>query len=549
MNKQIKYNEKARKKLLKGVEKLSNAVVSTLGPFGRNVIIEKNGELPSSTKDGVTVAKSISLEDPIENMGAEIVKQAAIKSATIAGDGTTTTTLLAYAIISEGISKVEKGANATEIKKEIDAAVKEVIGELKRTSEDISSTEQLQQIANISSNNDENAGKLISTALDKVGKEGVVSIEESKTGETYLETVEGMQFDRGYKSPYFVTNNNSMQAVLEEPYILICDSSITNEKDLIPILEGISQTDKSLLIVAEDIDGGALAVLLVNKVRANLKVCAVKAPDYGERRALLLEDMATLTGGTVISKSKGMKLDKVTTNMLGKANRVVVSKEKTTIIDGKGDQADILKRAEEIKNQIDNATSMFEKEKLQERLAKLTSGVAIVYVGGNNEIEIKEYKDRMEDALFATKAAVEEGILPGGGVALFHAREVLKNNKTVGAQIVYRALERPFTQILENAGISWVRPRPWSKSPLRKIKEELMKHPNKNAGYHLNPKDEKPGFRDFKNYGIIDPTKVVRLALENAASVAGTILTTEAVVYSKIDPNKTTNNDPTYNME
>ncbi len=546
MNKQVEYNEEARKKLLAGVEKLSNAVVSTLGPFGRNVIIEKNGELPSSTKDGVTVAKSISLEDPIENMGAEIVKQAAIKSATIAGDGTTTTTLLAHALISEGMSKVEKGANATEIKKEIDIAVKQVVGELKRISKDISSTEQLQQIANISSNNDENAGKLISTALDKVGKEGVVSIEESKTGETYLETVEGMQFDRGYKSPYFVTNNNSMQAVLEEPYILVCDSSITNEKDLIPILENISQTDKSLLIVAEDIDGGALAMLLVNKVRVGLKVCAVKAPDYGERRALLLEDMATLTGGTVISKSKGIKLDKVTMNMLGKANRVVVSKEKTTIIDGKGDSADILKRAEEIKEQLDKATSMFEKEKLQERLAKLTSGVAVVYVGGNNEIEIKEYKDRMEDALFATKAAVEEGILPGGGVALFHAREVLKTNKTTGAQIVYRALEKPFVQILKNAGIE---DKNFFNKPLSKIVNQLKNHTNKNAGYHLNPEGEKPGFRDFKGYGIIDPTKVVRLALENAASVAGIILTTEAVVYVKPDKSKKDNDDPTYNME
>ena len=524
MSKQIEFNNESRKKLLNGVEKLSNAVVSTLGPFGRNVIIEKNGELPQSTKDGVTVAKSITLEDPIENIGAEIVKQAAIKSANDAGDGTTTTTLLAHSLISEGLSKVDKGANATEIKKEIDSAVREVVEELKKMSTEVSSQEQLKQVATISANNDEDAGKLVSTALEKVGRDGVVSIEESKTGETKLETVEGMQFDRGYKSPYFVTNNNNMTAVLEDPYILIYDGNITTAKDMVPVLEGISQKNESLLIVAQDIDGEALALLLVNKIRAGLKVCAVKAPDFGDRRTLLLEDMAVLTGGTVISKEKGFKLEKTTSNQLGRATRVVVTKDKTTIIDGKGEQDAIFTRAQEIKEQIDKAESNFQKENLQNRLAKLTSGVAIIHVGGNNEIEMKEYKDRVEDALFATKAAIEQGILPGGGVALFKAREVLKNNKSVGSQIVYRALAKPFSQILTNAG----------KDDVSYYVYALDSKNDPWTGYDLKTES----WVNMKEQGIIDPTRVVRLALENAASVAGTILTTEAVIYSKKEDKK-----------
>ncbi len=527
MNKQIEFNTEARKKLLKGVTKLSDAVVSTLGPFGRNVIFkDQNGEL-RSTKDGVSVAKSISLEDPIEDMGAEIVKQAAIKSATIAGDGTTTTTLLAHALISEGLDKVEKGANATEIKREIDAAVKLVVGELKRLSEDVTSQEQLTQIANISSNNDEMTGKLISTALEKVGREGVVTIEESKTGETYLETVEGMQFDRGYKSPYFVTDNTSMQAILDEPNILIYEGVITDGKDIVPILENVSQKNESLLIVAEDIDGQALATLIVNKMRGTIKVAAVKAPDFGERRTLVLEDLATLTGATVISKNKGMKLDKIANigDLLGKAGRVTVSKDKTTIIDGKGDSVKILERAEEIKKQIEKpGISMFEMEKLQERLAKLTSGVAVIYVGGSNEIELKEYKDRVEDALFATKAAIEEGILPGGGVALFHARNVLKDKTDVGSKIVYKALSKPFKQILINAG----------KEEIERFTYTLSAQTSPWIGYDLKT----TSFLNFKTAGIIDPTKVVRLALENASAVAGTILITDCVIYHKPDPKK-----------
>ncbi len=527
MNKQIEFNNEARKKLLSGITKLTNAVIATLGPSGRNVIIEKNGELPSSTKDGVTVAKSITLEDPIENIGAEIVKQAAIKSATQAGDGTTTTTLLAHSMISEGLNRLDKGINAVQIKREIDEAVKLVVGELKQTSSKISSQDQLKQIATISSNNDERTGTLISDAIDKVGREGVVSIEESKTGETYLETVEGMQFDRGYKSPYFVTNNNTMQGVLENSYILIYDGRITSAKEIIPLLEGISQEDASLLIIAEDIEGEALATLLVNKTRGSLKTIAVKAPDFAERRTLILEDIAILTGGIVVSKDKGLALGKVGKEVLGKATRVVVSKEKTTIIDGKGSQEKIEKHATELKNQLDNAQSLFEKENLQNRLAKLVSGIAVVYVGGINDIEIKEYKDRVEDALFATKAAIEEGILPGGGVALYNARKILKDqiDNKIGYKIVYEALRKPFVQILTNAG----------KENVYEYEHALTSLPT-NGWMGFNLKNDE--WIDMKKSGIIDPTKVVRLALENAAAVAGTILITEAVVYSKLEDKK-----------
>lgn len=525
MNKQIEFNSEARKKLLAGVEKLSNAVVSTLGPFGRNVIIEKNGELPQSTKDGVTVARSISLEDPIENMGAEIVKQAAIKSATQAGDGTTTTTLLAHALISEGMRMIDKGTNATEVKKQIDNAVKTVVASLKSLSQEVTSQDQLEQVATISSNNDEKTGKLVATALEKVGKDGVVSVEESKTGETYLETVEGMQFDRGYKSPFFVTNNSIMQAVLEDPYILIYDGRITTIKELLPILNGVSQENKPLLIVAEDIDGEALSTLLVNKLNGVLKVCAVKAPDFGDRKTILLDDMAILTGGTLISKNKGLTLDKTTIHHLGRAGKVSVSKEKTTIIDGKGKIEDIEKRAGEIKDQLDKAQSLFEKEILQNRLAKLTSGVAIIYVGGANEIELKEYKDRVEDALFATKAAIEEGILPGGGVALFRARKSIEENADLGSQILHKALAKPFNQILINSGVEG--------EELYKFNVRLSDHMEW-EGYNLKTE----AWLDMKEAGVIDPTKVVRLAIENAAAVAGTILTTEAVIFSKPEEKK-----------
>jgi chaperonin GroEL len=531
MSKIIVYNTDARQKLADGIEKLSKAVVTTLGPFGRNVIIEKENELPQSTKDGVTVAKSIQLKDPIENIGAEIVKQAAIRSANTAGDGTTTTTLLANKMVQEGLSKIRSGANAVEIKKGIDKAVKQVTEALKENSKDISSEEQLKQVAAISSNNDEFTGNLIATALEKVGRDGVVAIEESKTGETTLEVVEGIQFDRGYKSPYFVTNNNTMEAVVDNPYILIYDGRITTAAELLNVLQKVNSENKSLLIVAEDIDGEALATLIVNKMRGIVKVVAVKAPDYGERRTLLLEDLAIVTGGQVISKEKGLKLDKLNVSQLstylGKARTVNVSKDKTTVVDGKGSEEAINARAEEIKTQIDTAQSMFEKEKLQERLGKLVGGVAIINVGGNNEIELKEYKDRVEDALFATRAAVEEGVLPGGGAALLYAREAITYSKDesddiiVGKKIVYSALSSPFTTILENAGYT---------NPTYYL-YELGKDALSNTwnGYDLKSET----IVDMLKAGILDPTKVTRLAVENAAAVAGTVLTTETVIHDE----------------
>jgi chaperonin GroEL len=529
MSKIIVYNTDARQKLADGVDKLSKAVVTTLGPFGRNVIIEKENELPQSTKDGVTVAKSIKLKDPIENIGAEIVKQAAIRSANTAGDGTTTTTLLANTMVKEGLSKVRAGANAVEIKKGIDAAVKQVVSALKKNSRDISSEEQLKQVATISSNNDEFTGNLVATALEKVGRDGVVAIEESKTGETTLEVVEGIQFDRGFKSPYFVTNNSTMQAVLEDPYVLIYDGRIIAAAELLNVLQKVNSENKSLLIVAEDIDGEALATLIVNKMRGIVKVVAVKAPDFGERRTLLLEDLAIVTGGQVISKEKGLKLDKLNVAQLsaylGKARTVTVEKEKTTVVDGKGSEEAITARAEEIKQQIDKAQSMFEKEKLQERLGKLIGGVAIINVGGNNEIELKEYKDRVEDALFATRAAVEEGVLPGGGAALLYAREAITTSKedsddfNTGKKIVYSALSSPFIQILENAGLS---------NPTYYL-YELGKLDGTWFGYDLKSET----FVNMEDEGILDPTKVTRLAVENAAAVAGTILTTESVIHEE----------------
>ena len=529
MSKIIEYNNDARQKLAEGAKKLSKAVVSTLGPFGRNVIIEKQNELPVSTKDGVTVAKSITLKDPIENIGAEIIKQSAIKAANTAGDGTTTTTLLAYSLIKEGLNKVDAGANAVEIKKGIDAAVKQVVVALKENSKDISSEEQLKQVATISANNDESTGNLIATAIEKVGRDGVVAIEESKTGETTLEVVEGIQFDRGYKSPYFVTNNTTMNAVLEDPYVLIYDGRITAAAELLNVLQKVNSENKSLLIVAEDIDGEALATLIVNKMRGIVKVVAVKAPDFGERKTLLLEDLAIVTGGQVISKDKGLKLDKINvaqlSTYLGKARTITVSKEKTTVVDGKGTEEAISARAEEIKTQIDNAQSMFEKEKLQERLGKLIGGVAIINVGGNNEIELKEYKDRVEDALFATRAAVEEGILPGGGSALLYAREAISYTKTdsddfnIGKRIVYSALSSPFIQILENAGYT---------NPTWYM-YELGKDLNTWMGYDLKSET----IVNMSDKGILDPTKVTRLAVENAAAVAGTVLTTETIVHEE----------------
>ena len=540
------YNTDARQKLADGIEKLSKAVVTTLGPFGRNVIIEKENELPQSTKDGVTVAKSIQLKDPIENIGAEIVKQAAIRSANTAGDGTTTTTLLANKMVQEGLSKIRSGANAVEIKKGIDKAIKEVTGALKENSKDISSSDQLKQVASISSNNDEFTGNLIATTLEKVGRDGIVAIEESKTGDTTLEVVEGMQFDKGYKSPYFVTNNNTMDALLENPYILIYDGRITTASELLNVLQKVNSENRSLLIVAEDIDGEALATLIVNKMRGIVRVAAVKSPDFGERKTLLLEDLAIVTGGQVISKEKGLKLDKLTvtqfSSYLGSSRTATISKDKTTVIDGKGTEETINTRANEIKDQLDNAQSMFEKEKLQERLGKLVGGCAIISVGGNNEIELKEYKDRVEDALFATRAAIEEGVLPGGGAALLYAREAITYSKDesddiiIGKKIVYSALSSPFIQILENAG--YTNPT-WYMYELNKVSldKNTDVYDNTWRGYDLKTET----FVNMLDAGILDPTKVVRLAIENAAAVAGTVLTTETVIHDEPSKEKKDN--------
>jgi len=524
MNKIIEFGPEARKKLVKGINKVADAVTATLGPNGRNVIYSEYGEV-RSTKDGVSVAKQISnLEDPIENLGAEMIKQASIKTANNAGDGTTTSTLLAQAIINGGLSYIDKGANAVEIKRGIDSAVKEIVDSLrKEISTDISSEEQLEQIATISANNDPEIGKLIATAMEKVGREGVVTIEESKTGETYLETVEGMQFDRGYKSHYFVTNNNNMSCTLEDPFILIADRKFTQVKELLPILEGVSGAGKSLLIVAEDIDGEALSTLIVNKMRGTLKVAAVKAPDFGDRRKLLLEDMAIMTGGQVFSSEKGMKLDKFSWDWFGKARLVTITKDQTTIVDGKGEQERIDSRIEELQSQIEKSLTPFEKEKLQERLAKFIGGVAIIHVGGNSELEMKETKDRVDDALHATKAAIEEGIVPGGGAALLHARQFISyegymDDTKLGKEIVYKACASPFMKILSNAG--------YSEGESYDLINKITNMPSKWTGYNIKLEQ----LTDMKDSGIIDPSKVTRNAIENAASIAGTVLLTESAI-------------------
>ena len=525
MSKKITFSKEARNKLADGVDKLANAVTATLGPSGRNVIIEQDMGNPVSTKDGVTVAKSIELKDKVENLGAQIVKQASIKTAEQAGDGTTTSTLLAQSILSEGIDRMSAGSNAVDIKRGIDKAVKDVTKFLDEHSKDITDEEQLKQIATISANNDTEVGELISTAMDKVGQDGVVTIEESKTGETYLETVEGMQFNRGYKSPYFVTDNNTMTAVLQNPLILITDKRLQTVKELLPILEGASQQSKSLLVIADDIDGEALSTMVVNKMRGILPVVAVKAPEFGDRKKAMLEDIAILTGGTVISSEKGMRLDKFDASWLGKANKVTVGKEACTIIDAQGTEEKITNRIEEIKTQIDDTSSPYEKEKLQERLATFMGGIAVVHVGGNTEVEMKEKKDRVEDALHATKAGLEEGILPGGGIGLLNASTMLvdqigslEGDQQVGYDIIISALERPFYKILQNAGLT--------NDQIGDIESRIKSEGDFWFGY--NPREE-DFFNMFKE-GIIDPTKVTRLALENAASVAGTLLITEAVV-------------------
>ena len=531
MSKIIEFGADARKQLVNGIDKLADAVTSTLGPNGRNVVISKPGDYPQSTKDGVTVAKSISLEDPVEELGVQLVKQAAITTANIAGDGTTTSTLLAREMVKAGLSHLNNGANAVEIKRGIDKAIKEVVKVLRNNAEDITSEEQLEQVATISANNDPEVGKLIATAIGKVGREGIVTIEESKSGETYLETVEGIQFNRGFKSPYFVTNNTTLTASLDKPYILIADERFTKVKDLLPVLEGVSGTGRSLLIIAEDIDNEALATLIVNKMRGTLAICAVKAPEFGDRRKLALEDIATLTGGQVFSKEKGMKLKEFSWDWFGEARNVNVTKEQTTIVDGKGETERIEARIEELQQQIEQAGSPFEVEKLQERLAKFVGGVAIVHVGGNTETEMKETKDRVDDALNATKAAIEEGIVPGGGAALLYARTGVVT-KDIGAQIVYEACSKPFEQILKNAGYSDI------KSQM--LGMNLATDNNIWNGYNLKTEE----VVNMKETGIIDPAKVTRTALENAASVAGTILLTECTVVDSPSDTSSSQIDP-----
>ena len=539
MSKIIKFGSEAREQLVSGIDKLADAVVSTLGPNGRNVVISNEQGFPQSTKDGVTVAKSISLSDNVEEAGVSLVKQAAIQTANLAGDGTTTSTLLAREMIKSGLSHLNNGANAVEIKRGIDKAVQQVVSALRENAEEITSEEQLEQVATISSNNDPEVGKLIATAMDKVGREGVVTIEESKSGETYLETVEGIQFDRGFKSPYFVTNNSTMSAVLDKPYILIADARFTKVKDLLPVLEGVSGTGRSLLIIAEDIDNEALATLVVNKMRGTIAVCAVKAPDFGDRRKLVLEDIATLTGGEVFSKEKGMKLDKFSWDWFGESRTVTVTKEQTTIIDGKGETGRIEARIEELQQQIEQATTPFEVEKLQERLSKFVGGVAIVHVGGNSETEMKEKKDRVDDALQATKAAIEEGIVPGGGAALLYARGnilLADGEDNIGARIVHQACGKPFEQILINAGYSSTDAQMIGKYQLVDSGNDIW------AGYNLKTEE----VVNMKEAGIIDPAKVTRTALESAASVAGTILLTECVVVE--DPDSKDEVDPMAGM-
>ena len=531
-NKDIRLGSEARNNLVEGIDILADAVVSTLGPNGRNVVIEgEQGNPPQSTKDGVTVARSIKLSDKTQELGVNLIKQAAVKTAEKAGDGTTTSTLLAREMIKAGLTALNNNENAVQIKRDIDTTIKKVVNNLRKNiSEDISKENQLEQIATISANNDPETGKLIATAIDKVGLEGVVHIEESKTGETFLETVEGMQFDRGYKSPYFVTDNSTMSSILENPVILIADEKLNSVKELLPILEAVSNESKSLLIIAEDIDNEALATLIVNKMRGTVSVCAVKAPEFGERRTLVLEDMAAITGGQVFSKDKGMKLDKFSWDWFGEARVATISKEKTTIVDGKGSEEDIKLAMERLQKGIDNAKTPYEIEQLQNRLGKFVGGVAIIHVGGNTETEMKEKKDRVDDALHATKAAIEEGIVPGGGTALLYASSGLKAD-TTGAQIVAQACDKPFNQILVNAGHEEV--------SAKIIADGMINSGNDGwLGYDIKTENTV----DMKEAGIIDPTKVVRLALENAASVAGTVLLTECTVVS--EPEKENNSQP-----
>ncbi len=521
MAKKIQYNVEARDGLKRGVDALANAVKVTLGPKGRNVVIDKKFGSPAVTKDGVTVAKEIELKDPIENMGAQMVKEVASKTADQAGDGTTTATVLAQAIVTAGMKNVAAGANPMDLKRGIDKAVEAIVENLKKQSQKVGDdNNKIQQVASISANNDEVIGKLIADAMAKVGKEGVITVEEAKGTETEVKTVEGMQFDRGYLSPYFVTNAEKMEAEMDAPFILIYDKKISNMKELLPILEQVVQTGKPLLIIAEDIEGEALATLVVNKIRGALKIAAVKAPGFGDRRKAMLEDIAILTGGTVISEERGFKLENADITYLGKAEKISIDKDNTTIINGAGKKEDIQARVGQIKAQIDSTTSDYDREKLQERLAKLAGGVAVLYIGAATEVEMKEKKDRVDDALHATRAAVEEGIVAGGGVAYIRALEVLEKLKganedeNTGIAIIKRAIEEPLRQIVANAGGE-------GSVVVNKVREGK-------ADFGYNARTEK--FENLIAAGVIDPTKVTRVALQNAASAAAMILTTECAL-------------------
>jgi chaperonin GroEL len=520
MAKEITFDTSARDRIKKGVDKLADAVKVTLGPKGRNVILDKKFGAPTVTKDGVSVAKEIELKDPIENMGAQLVKEVASKTADAAGDGTTTATVLTQSIFAHGIKNVAAGANPMDLKRGIDKAVAVVVESLKSQSKKIKDSNEIAQVATISSNSDVEIGKMIATAMDKVGKDGVITVEEAKGTETEVKTVEGMQFDRGYLSPYFVTNTEKMEAELDSPFILIYDKKISSMKELLPILEQSAQTGKPLVIIAEEVEGEALATLVVNKIRGALRVAAVKAPGFGDRRKAMLEDIAVLTGGRVISEEQGFKLENATLDMLGRAEKINIDKDNTTIVNGAGKSADIQGRVAQIKAQIEQTTSDYDKEKLQERLAKLSGGVAILYIGAATEVEMKEKKDRVDDALHATRAAVQEGIIPGGGVAYVRAIAALSSVKVdnedqaTGVNIVRLALESPLRTIVENAGQE-------GSVIVAKVKEGK-------DDFGFNARDNK--YENFFAAGIIDPTKVARLALENAASIAGLLLTTEAVV-------------------
>src|SRR6202161_2762605 len=519
--KDVKFGVDARDRMLHGVDILANAVRVTLGPKGRNVVLDKSFGAPRMTKDGVTVAKEIELEDKFENMGAQMVREVASKSSDFAGDGTTTATVLAQAIVKEGSKAVAAGMNPMDLKRGIDLAVEAVVADLKKNSKNVTSNEEIAQVGTISANGDVEIGKFLADAMKKVGNEGVITVEEAKSLETELEVVEGMQFDRGYISPYFITNADKMRAEMEDPYILIYEKKLSGLQELLPLLEAVVQTGKPLLIVAEDVEGEALATLVVNKLRGGLKVAAVKAPGFGDRRKAMLQDIAVLTGGQAISEDLGIKLENVTLAMLGKAKKIMIDKENTTIVNGAGKKADIEARINQIKAQIEETTSDYDSEKLQERLAKLAGGVAVIRVGGASEIEVKERKDRVDDAMHATRAAVEEGILPGGGVALLRATETLKKIRTqnddqkTGVEIVRKALQAPARQIATNAGED-------GSVIVGKILE--------NSAYGFGFGAQSGGYVDMIKKGIIDPTKVVRQALQGASSVAGLLITTEAMV-------------------